>query len=175
MIFSKGMALIEVIIAAAIIAIFLGSVCSVLGNFLFSSATGQNYLTASHEHQKAMDIMIEELIQTSCNATDPKFRILAEGRKISFKKFVSLSLVDDTSVSTYSSDIEFYRDNETGYVIRAQDGRTQIIGQFCTELKFTLLPARRISITMTNKVGNPNNSYVGLYTNTIEITPRNID
>ena len=110
---SKGMTLIEVVIVVAIIALFLGAVCGVLVNFLWSSATGENYLTASRVHERTMSVMTTELVQ-ACGLTpgdDPRlpgFRIYDEngdevrclpgndegppGVRIKFKKFCSLSI-----------------------------------------------------------------------------------
>jgi hypothetical protein len=195
---NKGITLIEVVIVMAIIMVFLGSVCGVVANFLFSSTTGENFLTASQKHERAMTVIREELIQTSADMVVPKFYILDEngdpitfvlgseipGVKIRFKKFSAFQLVllGSTRVgkTVYSSNIEFYRDPATDLVLRRQWegdeltgnwGEPQTIGSFCKSLTFTELPVRRVKITMTNEVGDPQRSYVAVYTNSVEVTP----
>jgi prepilin-type N-terminal cleavage/methylation domain-containing protein len=135
---SKGMTLIEVVIVVAIVALFLGAVSGLLINFLWSSTTGENYLTASRQHEKVMRVITEELLQTSANMVVPKFWILDEndnpityelglekpGVKIRFRKFTSFSLVLVGSLtvgkSAFDTEVECYRDADTNCVMRHQ-------------------------------------------------------
>jgi prepilin-type N-terminal cleavage/methylation domain-containing protein len=223
----KGTTLIEVVIVMAIISVFLGSVCGVIGNFLWSSATGENFLTVSRKHERAMSVIREELFQTSADMNVPKFWIYDEhgfeityvegtkqpGTKIRFKKFSKGSSTDSKSFelvhigsttvgrSNFFAEVEFWRDPDTNYVLRSQHlwdevaktwgewSEPQVISSYCTELTFTELPVRRIEIIMTNEVGDPQRSYVGVagvpgvdvphfvngdfYSDTVEVTPWN--
>ena len=121
------------------------------------------------------------------------------GVKIRFRKFTSFSLVHTGSLTVgkcaFDTEVEFYRDPDTDCVMRRQRdwdavggvwgawSEPRVIGAYCNAstlpepqplpLTFTELPARRIKISMINEVGDPERSYVGVYSNSVEVTPEN--
>jgi len=168
------MTIIEVMITLTIVTLMIGLITGVMANYLRITATSRNTVNIIGWHEKILRGLREELRQSSANRlSQQQWWIEGGGSTLRLRKLENFALDGDGNpLFTWSSDIVYTLDAD-GTVNRTQDGVTNGIASYVTELTFTELANGRVKIRLTNQLGNPDSAQSSTLTTEIEVTPQN--
>ena len=176
-----GMSLLEVVIASAIMIILIASVASVFSAMTRGTAQAETQLLAQGENQRAFLALINDLQSTDPVGLDgsgnPYFKIVNYGsgtsNSIAFRRVegFSVDVAGDMVTSVFGNPIQYFVDGENN-LVRVQDGKTTVVGNRISAIKFSLSAAGSISIEITSYSGRGDRRTE--VKNQIQVTPRNI-